>query len=225
MEVGGGAGSARLSLSDAVSPSIFASDSDSLSSGGASSRRALCRSSVMLGTRARRHPGRAAQWPRRSAQHAQPLGGPEHLTAPRNLAKPLQPRRQPRTRPRPAPLPPPLPEEQSCCFPKRPLAPPPGKLLASAHAHRRHLVPRSPDAEGGAAGRRWAELVVLIGQKREGAGKKSIDEQMGACAQLVCPRGSAGSKRLLGQDSVSPRSKLASVCCSQESTWEDQVDL
>lgn len=68
-------------------------DASTLSSGGASSRTALCRSSVMLGTPGRRHPGRAARWPRRSAQRARPLRGPERLAAPQCLAQPLQPRR------------------------------------------------------------------------------------------------------------------------------------
>lgn len=56
--------STLLSLSDAVSPSAFASDSDSLSSGGASGSRAtLCLSSVMLETPALSSRCRVAQTP------------------------------------------------------------------------------------------------------------------------------------------------------------------
>lgn len=155
-EVGGGAGSARLSLSDAVSPSTFASDSDSLSSGGESgSRTALCLSSVMLETPARRSHWRAAQPPERAAQLSSNTRGllrptslarpPEHSAAQQRLAGPSA-ARSPALELRPAS---PLLFHRSREDPAFPIAPPPGKSFGeSAHAHSRHLGPGDPPIAG-----------------------------------------------------------------------------
>lgn len=89
----GAEGPEKRSEGEAAGAPPALNDATTLSSGGASSRKDLCRSSVMLRTPARCHPGRAARWPWRWAQRARPLRGPERLAAPQCSAQPLQPRR------------------------------------------------------------------------------------------------------------------------------------